>query len=57
MFLRDLNQPIDSALDAKGKPSKQTYFQKMAKTLQQNPQTADEIDDFLCFDPSGGNNR
>ena len=57
MFLRELNQPVETAVDAKGKPSKQTYFQKMKAVLESNPQTADEIEDFTQFDPSGSSNR
>ena len=57
LFLKELSQPIENTVDSKGKPSKLTYFEQMAKVLQDNPQTNDEIDDFLQFDPTGSFNR
>ena len=56
-FAKALNQPIETALDQKGKPTKQTYFQKMAEIIRNDPRTADEIDEFTQFDPTGSNNR
>ena len=57
MFLHELNRPIETDVPTKGKPNKQTYFQKMAEIIRNDPKTADEIDEFTQFDPTGSSNR
>ena len=46
MFLHELNRPIETDVPTKGKPNKQTYFQKMAEIIRNDPKTADEIDEY-----------